>query len=130
MTNQQRKTGFFGKSLWVINGLLFIGAFLLFRNYPPAIDTYNYYDSVDVILSKAFIATILLYVVGIILMIFNLIQLVKLGRHYRSLFIILLSSVTFLIFIGITFFLLGNLGFFETFNIRFVMPFRGYHPPF
>lgn len=93
-------------------------------------DIYNFYDYVDVILSKAFVVTIVLYVMSLILIASNVIRMVKLKCTQRSISLIILRVMTFLLFMGVTFYLLGYLGFYETLNINFVMPFRAYHPPF
>ncbi len=111
-----------------------LAAITLFINSPPAIDTYVYSgddsNSVDVILSRVFIATILLYFISIILLIVNVMAVFKQQPLPRSITVIALRAVTLLAFIGVTFYLFGYLGFYETLDIRFMMPFRAYHPPF
>lgn len=130
MINESPQNRSIDRALLFISSLLFVATFLLFRSAPPAIDIYNSYDYVDVILSREFVATLLLYAVGIILMVWSFIRMVKLKPHQRSISVSILRIITPLLFGGMTFYLLGYLGFYNTFDINFVMPFRGYHPPF
>lgn len=130
MINESLKNRSLDRALWSFSSALFVATFLLFRSAPPAIDVYNFYDYVDVILSRAFVATLLLYAIGITLMVWGFVRMIKLKRGRRSISIKILSIVTPLLFIGVTFYLLGYLGFYNTFDINFVMPFRAYHPPF
>lgn len=119
--------------LLIITALLLVTTFVLFRKVPPAIDTYHTssaYDSVDVILSKAFIVTCGLYLMSIILLVVSVVRMVKIQHAQRIVSLMMLRIVAMTLFIAVTAYLLGYLGFYDTFNIRFVMPFREYHPPF
>lgn len=111
------------------NIVLLIITIILFIKFPPPVDIYNDYDYVDVIFTKVFVLTLILYAVSTMLMMINVIRpfIIK-GR--RSMGLIITRILMLLIFVGVTFYLLGYLGFYETLDINFVMPFRGYHPPF
>lgn len=120
------------QSQWLLstNIVTLILAIVIFIQSPPPIDVYNDYDYVDVIWSRPFVATLLLYGAGIVLLIINMVQMFKRKIMPRSKVIITLRAITIVVFIGVTFYLLGYLGFYYTLDINFVMPFRGYHPPF
>lgn len=124
--------------LLLVNILFLVATIVLFIQSPPSIDMYNNYDYVDVILSKAFVVTLILYLMSTVLMILNIVRLFKRPKGeailqralHKSIGLILLRVSTFLLFLFVTFYLLGYLGFYETLNINFVMPFRIYHLPF
>lgn len=124
--------------LLLVNILFLVATIVLFIQSPPSIDMYNNYDYVDVILSKAFVVTLILYLMSTVLMILNIERLFKRPKSeavlqralHKSIGLILLRVSTFLLFLFVTFYLLGYLGFYETLNINFVMPFRIYHLPF
>ena len=124
--------------LLLVNILFLVATIVLFIQSPPSIDMYNNYDYVDVILSKAFVVTLILYLMSTVLMILNIVRLFKRPKSeavlqralHKSIGLILLRVSTFLLFLFVTFYLLGYLGFYETLNINFVMPFRIYHLPF
>lgn len=124
--------------LLLVNILFLVATIVLFIQSPPSIDMYNNYDYVDVILSKAFVVTLILYLMSMVLMILNIVRLFKRPKSeavlqralHKSIGLILLRVSTFLLFLFVTFYLLGYLGFYETLNINFVMPFRIYHLPF
>lgn len=120
------------QSQWLLsaNIVTLILAIMIFIQSPPPIDVYNDYDYVDVIWSRAFVATLLLYGAGIVLLIINMVQMFKRKIVPRSKVVITLRTITILVFMGVTFYILGYLGFYYTLDINFMMPFRGYHPPF
>ncbi|UNM95605.1 hypothetical protein MMG00_10295 [Ignatzschineria rhizosphaerae] len=111
------------------NIVLLIITIILFIKFPPPVDIYNDYDYVDVIFTKVFVLTLILYAVSTMLMMINVIRPFTIkGRG--SMGLIITRILMLLIFVGVTFYLLGYLGFYETFDINFIMPFRDYHPPF
>lgn len=133
---REKRVGNRQRQILVLSANIFclLATIILFIDSPPAIDTYIYgsddSNSVDVILSRVFIATILLYFISIILLMVNVRAVFKRQPLPRSITVIALRAVTLLTFIGVTFYLLGYLGYYETWDIRFMMPFRAYHPPF
>lgn len=129
MDDESQNSRWLSCGLLAGNIVLLIITIILFVKFPPPVDIYNDYDYVDVIFTKVFVVTLILYAVSIMLTITNVIRpfIIK-GR--RSLGLMITRILMLLVFAGVTFYLLGYLGFYETLDINFVMPFRAYHPPF
>lgn len=129
MDDESQNSRLLSYGLLAGNIVLLIITIILFVKFPPPVDIYNDYDYVDVIFTKVFVVTLILYAISIMLTITNVIRpfIIK-GR--RSLGLIITRGLMLFVFAVVTFYLLGYLGFYETLDINFVMPFRAYHPPF
>lgn len=110
--------------------VLLVSALILFISSPPPIDIYNDYDYVDVILTKNFVITGILYLLGVFLTVVNVVRMWVVKQSSRSVLRRVLRIMGITIFVAVSFYILGYLGFYETLDIHFKMPFRLYHPPF
>lgn len=129
MDNESQNSRWLSYGLLAGNIVLLIITIILFIKFPPPVDIYNDYDYVDVIFTKVFVVTLILYAVSIMLTITNVIRPFII-KDRRSLGLIITRGLMLFVFAGVTFYLLGYLEFYETLDINFVMPFRAYHPPF
>lgn len=109
---------------------LLVSALILFISSPPPIDIYNDYDYVDVILTKNFVITGILYLLGVFLTVVNVVRMWVVKQSSRSILRRVLRIMGITVFVAVSFYILGYLGFYETLDIHFKMPFRLYHPPF
>ena len=110
--------------------VLLVSALILFISSPPPIDIYNDYDYVDVILTKNFVITGILYLLGVFLTVVNVVRMWVVKQSSRSILRGVLRIMGITVFVAVSFYILGYLGFYETLDIHFKMPFRLYHPPF
>ena len=110
--------------------ILLVIALILFISSPPPIDIYNDYDYVDVILTKNFVITGILYLLGVFLTVVNVVRMWVVKQSSRSILRGVLRIMGITVFVAVSFYILGYLGFYETLDIHFKMPFRLYHPPF
>lgn len=110
--------------------VLLVSALILFISSPPPIDIYNDYDYVDVILTKNFVITGILYLLGVFLTVVNVVRMWVVKQSSRSVLRRVLRIMGITVFVAVSFYILGYLGFYETLDIHFKMPFRLYHPPF
>ncbi len=110
--------------------VLLVSALILFISSPPPIDIYNDYDYVDVILTKNFVITGILYLLGVFLTVVNVVRMWVVKQSSRSILRRVLRIMGITVFVAVSFYILGYLGFYETLDIHFKMPFRLYHPPF
>ena len=110
--------------------VLLVSALILFISSPPAVDIYNDYDYVDVILTKNFVITGILYLLGVFLTVVNVVRMWVVKQSSRSILRRVLRIMGITVFVAVSFYILGYLGFYETLDIHFKMPFRLYHPPF
>ena len=110
--------------------ILLVSALMLFISSPPPIDIYNDYDYVDVILTKNFVITGILYLLGVFLTVVNVVRMWVVKQSSLSILRRVLRIMGITVFVAVSFYILGYLGFYETLDIHFKMPFRLYHPPF
>ena len=110
--------------------VLLVSALMLFISSPPPVDIYNDYDYVDVILTKNFVITGILYLLGVFLTVVNVVLMWVVKQSSRSILRRVLRIMGITVFVAVSFYILGYLGFYETLDIHFKMPFRLYHPPF